>query len=145
MAGGGKDSRTGKALLEADGKPGPSSVIAYSHCIEHGYDRVRGMEQQRLAVESGIWPLYRVDPARGALGEPAMTIDMGGTPKRTVWEYTQNESRFRMVEKIDPKRFARLQVQAQNDAARRTEIYRQMAEMRVKPPAPTTTENGGEK
>ncbi|TPW17827.1 MAG: putative pyruvate-flavodoxin oxidoreductase, partial [bacterium] len=74
VAFGAKNSQTVRALREADAHPGPSLVIAYSHCIAHGYDLVRGPDQQRLAVLSGVWPLYRVDPARGALGEPAMTI-----------------------------------------------------------------------
>ncbi|MCC6408963.1 MAG: pyruvate:ferredoxin (flavodoxin) oxidoreductase [Planctomycetes bacterium] len=133
VAFGAKDAQTVKALLEAEAHPGPSIIIAYSHCIAHGYELSRGTEQQKLAVESGLWPLYRVDPARGEQGEPPLQLDMGGTPKRPVTDFTQNEARFRMVEKIDPKRFAKLAAEAQRDAVRRTEIYRQMAEMRVKP------------
>ncbi|MBI3819962.1 MAG: pyruvate:ferredoxin (flavodoxin) oxidoreductase [Planctomycetes bacterium] len=131
VAYGAKDIQTVKAFQEADAHAGPSIIIAYSHCIAHGYDLMYGTDQQRLAVECGIWPLYRVDPSRGATGEPAMQIDMGGTPKRSVKEYTMNETRFRMVEKTDPKRFENLQMEAQRDALRRTEIYRQLAELRV--------------
>jgi pyruvate-ferredoxin/flavodoxin oxidoreductase len=93
----------------------------------------RGLDQQKLAVESGIWPLFRSDPRVAATGEPGLKIDMGATPKRPIKEYTMNETRYRMVEKLDPKRFARLQEEAQRDAVRRMEIYRQMAEIRVKP------------
>ncbi len=141
VAMGAKDAQTVKALLEADAHPGPSLVIAYSHCIAHGYDMAHGLEQQRLAAECGMWPLYRVDPRRAAAGEPALEIDMGATPKRSVREYTQNETRFRMIEKLDPKRFAQLQEDAQRDAIRRMEIYRQLAELRVgrvSDPAPAT-------
>ncbi|MBK7876236.1 MAG: pyruvate:ferredoxin (flavodoxin) oxidoreductase [Planctomycetes bacterium] len=133
VAFGAKDAQTVKALAEADAHPGPSLIIAYSHCIAHGYDMVHGLDQQKLAAECGVWPLYRVDPKRAAMGEPAMELDLGGTPKRTVKEYTQNETRFRMIEKLDPLRFARLQEDAQRDAVRRTDIYRQLAELRVKP------------
>jgi pyruvate-ferredoxin/flavodoxin oxidoreductase len=135
VAFGAKDAQTVKALLEAEAHPGPSLVIAYSHCIAHGYDMARGTEQQKLAVESGLWPLYRVDPALGTRGEPPLTIDMGGTPKRSVKEFMQNEARFRMVESLDPKRFALLAQEAQRDAVRRTEIYRQLAQLRVAPKA----------
>jgi pyruvate-ferredoxin/flavodoxin oxidoreductase len=117
--------------VEADAHPGPSIIIAYSHCIAHGYDLIHGLDQQRLAVETGMWPLYRSDPARAARGEPPLVIDMTATGKHPVKDFTLNETRFRMVEKLDPKRFERLQDQAQVDALRRTEIYRQMAEIRV--------------
>jgi len=136
VAFGAKDVQTVKALLEADAHRGPSLVIAYSHCIAHGYDMALGLDQQRLAVETGMWPLYRVDPARAEQGEPALQIDMGGTPKRPIREYTQNESRFRMVEKLDPKRFALLQEESQREAARRMEVYRHLAELRIKPRDP---------
>jgi pyruvate-ferredoxin/flavodoxin oxidoreductase len=132
VAFGARDQQTVKAFAEADAHPGPSIIIAYSHCIAHGYDLVRGLDQQRLAVETGMWPLYRSDPRRAELGEPPLTIDMGGETKRPLKEYTMNETRFRMVEKLDSKRFAALQEEAQKDALRRTEIYRQMAEIRVK-------------
>ena len=133
VAFGAKDAQTVKALAEADAHPGPSLIIAYSHCIAHGYDMAHGLEQQKLAAECGVWPLYRADPKRAERGEPALELDLGGTPKRSVKEYTQNETRFRMIEKLDPKRFARLQEDAQRDAVRRTDVYRQLAELRVKP------------
>ncbi|MFC1642452.1 pyruvate:ferredoxin (flavodoxin) oxidoreductase [Myxococcota bacterium] len=131
VAFGARDQQTVRAFAEADAHPGPSMIIAYCHCIAHGYDLAHGLEQQRLAVETGIWPLYRSDPARAAKGEPSLVIDMTATGNRPVKDYTMNETRYRMVEKIDPKRFERLQNQAQLDALRRTEIYRQMAEIRV--------------
>ncbi len=145
IAFGARDAQTVRAVLEAEAHQGPSLIIAYSHCIAHGYDLSRGTEQQKLAVESGLWPLYRVDPARAALGEPPLSIDMGGEVKRSIVEYTQNEARFRMIEKLDPKRFAKLQAAAQRDALRRTEIYRQLAEMRVVKHEPAATEQGATK
>ncbi|MBN2195103.1 MAG: pyruvate:ferredoxin (flavodoxin) oxidoreductase [Polyangiaceae bacterium] len=139
VAFGARDQQTVRAFVEADLHPGPSIIIAYSHCIAHGYDLEHGLEQQRLAVESGIWPLYRCDPRVAATGEPGLKIDMGATPKVSFKEYALNETRFRMVEKLDPKRFARLQEDAQRDATRHMEVYRQMAEIRVKP------QSGGDK
>jgi pyruvate-ferredoxin/flavodoxin oxidoreductase len=130
VAFGARDNQMLKAFIEADRHPGPSLIIAYSHCIAHGYDLMHGAEQQKLAVESGIWPLYRFDPARIEQGEPPLHLD-SGPPKRRVQEYMRNEARFRMVEKLDPKRYERLQREAQAHAARRTEHYRQLAELRV--------------
>ncbi|MCC7383210.1 MAG: pyruvate:ferredoxin (flavodoxin) oxidoreductase [Deltaproteobacteria bacterium] len=133
VAFGAKDAQTVKAFQEAEAHRGPSLIIAYSHCIAHGYDLAHGPDQQRLAVEAGVWPLYRVDPSREARGEPSLHLDAGATPVRSVKDWAMNEARFRMVERIDPKRFAALQLEAQRDAVRRTEIYRQLAELRAKP------------
>ena len=77
VAFGAKMSQTVQALLEAEAFPGPSLVIAYSHCIAHGYDMANGVTQQKLAVDSGVWPLYRYDPRRTAKGEPPMRLDYG--------------------------------------------------------------------
>lgn len=138
VAFGARDAQTVKAFIEADRHPGPSLIIAYSHCIAHGYDMMHGAEQQKLAVDSGIWPLYRYDPARAALGEPPLHLD-AGPPTRAVSEYMRNEGRFRAVEAIDPKRFALLQEEARRGAARRVERYLQLAQVRIKqtPTEPT--------
>jgi pyruvate-ferredoxin/flavodoxin oxidoreductase len=130
VAFGAKDNQVVNAFLEADRHRGPSLIIAYSHCIAHGYDLMQGVEQQKLAVETGIWPLYRFDPARIARGEPPLLLD-SGAPKRPVREYTRNEARFRMVEKVDPKRFAWLEAEAQRHASRRIEHYRKLSELKV--------------
>jgi pyruvate-ferredoxin/flavodoxin oxidoreductase len=143
VAFGARDHQTVRAFVEADAHPGPSIIIAYSHCIAHGYDMVHGLDQQRLAVDAGMWPLYRSDPARAARGEPPLVIDMTASGKHAVKDFTMNETRFRMVEKLDPKRFARLQEQAQLDALRRTEIYRQMAEIRVQIGTGKTEDSSG--
>ena len=67
VAMGAKDTQTVTAFAEAAAYDGPSLIIAYSHCIEHGYDMVDGLAHQDLAVKSGFWPLYRFDPRRTAL------------------------------------------------------------------------------
>ena len=127
---GAKDNHTVQAFLEADAYPGPSLIIAYSHCIAHGYDLSFGCEQQKLAVDSGIWPLYRYDPRKLLAGEPPLSLDAkpGKTP---VADYMRNETRFRMVEKINPERFRQLAIDAQAAAARRVAIYDHMAKLCV--------------
>ena len=118
------------ALREADAFPGPSLVIAHCPCIAHGYDLRHGADQQRLAVESGAWPLYRYDPRRINRGEPPLHLDCK-PPRRPLTDYMRNEMRFRMVEKIDPERFRRLTAAAERDAAERFAIYQQLAGITV--------------
>ncbi len=130
VAFGARDVQTVRALEEADAYAGPSLVIAYSHCIAHGYNLAKGAEQQKLAVSSGIWPLYRFDPRRAASGDPPLQLD-SADPKTPATEYMRNENRFRMVEKLDPKRFEFLQREAQRVAAQRFAIYRQLAGITV--------------
>lgn len=130
IAYGAKDNHTVQAFREAERYRGPSLIIAYSHCIAHGYDLQYGIDQQKRAVDSGIWPLYRYDPRRAIAGEPPLTVDAVGG-KTSVSEYMRNETRFRMVEKIDPQRFKWLAGEAQKAAQRRVAIYQHMAELRV--------------
>jgi pyruvate-ferredoxin/flavodoxin oxidoreductase len=130
IAFGAKINQTVQALLDAEAYPGPSLVIAYSHCIAHGYDMVHGAEQQKLAVESGIWPLYRFDPRRAAEGLPPLQLD-AAPPKASAKEYMRNETRFRMVEKQDPERFRRFLDEAQRQAAQRYAVYQQLAGITV--------------
>ncbi len=130
---GAKDSQTVKVFAEAESYPGPSLIIAYSHCIAHGYAMRFGLDQQKLAVESGTWPLYRFDPRRLAAGRPAFQLD-SAAPKVPISRYLGNELRFRMIEKSDPERFKQLQAAAQADAERRWSLHEQLAG----PAAPTT-------
>jgi pyruvate-ferredoxin/flavodoxin oxidoreductase len=126
VAFGAKDAQTVQAFLEAEAHPGPSLIIAYSHCIAHGYDMAYGAEQQKLAVSSGVWPLYRFDPRRVAQGEPPLKLD-SGPPKTAVKEYMRNETRFRMVETQDPERYKSLLKAAERDAAQRFAVYQQLS------------------
>jgi len=130
IAFGAKVNQTVQALMEAEAYPGPSLVIAYSHCIAHGYDMVHGADQQRLAVECGVWPLYRFDPRRVADGEAPLHLDCG-TPKVAVRDYMKNEQRFRMVEKQDPVRFRHLLALATQVSAQRFAVYEQLAGIKV--------------
>ncbi len=88
VAFGAKDAQTVKAFLEADSYDGPSIIIAFSHCIAHGYDLEKGLDQQKLAVDSGYWPLYRFDPRRTAQGENPLQLDSPraeGRRRRASW------------------------------------------------------------
>jgi pyruvate-ferredoxin/flavodoxin oxidoreductase len=127
IAFGAKDHQTVKALLEAESYSGPSLVIAYSHCIAHGYDMAFGCEQQKLAVDSGIWPLYRFDPRRTGRGEPPLQIDAGSS-RVPVERYMQNEGRFRMLEAADPARHKLLASAAAREARRRLSLYKHFSQ-----------------
>jgi pyruvate-ferredoxin/flavodoxin oxidoreductase len=126
-----------QAFLEAESYPGPSLIIAYSPCIAHGYDLRHGVEQSQLAVKSGVWPLYRFDPRRIPQGLAPLQLD-SKAPSVSVATYQRNETRFRMVEKLDPARFKALAAQAEIEAASRHVLYQQLAGITIpsEPPAP---------
>ncbi len=130
VAFGAKMAQTAQAFLEAESYHGPSLIIAYSHCIAHGYDMANGAKQQKLAVDSGVWPLYRFDPRRLVKGEPPLHLDYG-PPKVPVAEYMRNESRFRMIERADPARYKHFLVESQAQAQRRYAVYQQLAGITV--------------
>jgi pyruvate-ferredoxin/flavodoxin oxidoreductase len=124
---GANDAQTVKAFLESDSWDGPSLVIAYSHCIAHGYDLQRGPEQQKAAVNAGVWPLYRYDPRRVAAGEAPLKLDSPANLKGSVLDYMLAETRFRTVEKMYPERFRRLAASAQQFTQQRIALYQQLA------------------
>jgi pyruvate-ferredoxin/flavodoxin oxidoreductase len=112
IAMGAGDQQTLRAFVEAESYDGPALIIAYSHCIAHGIDMSKGMTQQKLATDSGHWPLYRFDPRRAASGENPMQLD-SATPKIPLKDYIYNESRYRMLVQSDPETAARLLEAAQ--------------------------------
>ncbi|HWQ93571.1 MAG TPA: pyruvate:ferredoxin (flavodoxin) oxidoreductase, partial [Clostridia bacterium] len=132
-----KDEHTLKALLEAESYPGPSLIIAYSHCIAHGIalDAGIGAKQQKLAVESGQWLLYRFDPRRIERGENPLQLD-SGAPKAKVQDYLMSENRFKMLTKSKPEDAKKFFSQAQVDADRRLKYYQFMAARDFKTPQP---------
>jgi pyruvate-ferredoxin/flavodoxin oxidoreductase len=142
VAFGAKDSHTVQAFHEAASYDGPSLIIAYSHCIAHGYDLRFGAEQQKLAVNSGVWPLYRYDPRRTARGEPPLVIDVP-PGKASVAEYMGNETRFRMVQKIDPERFHHLAVAAREHTTQRIALYEQLSHITLPSRAEALQPSGG--
>ncbi|NPV76513.1 MAG: pyruvate:ferredoxin (flavodoxin) oxidoreductase [Anaerolineae bacterium] len=128
VAMGANDQHTLRAFLEADAYPGPSLIIAYSHCISHGIDMRKGLEQQKLAVLSGIWPLYRYNPALIAQGQNPLSLD-SKEPSIPVEDYAYNETRYRMLLQSDEIRAEQLMRAARDDVRKRWELYRQMAEI----------------
>jgi pyruvate-ferredoxin/flavodoxin oxidoreductase len=122
------DQHTLKAILEAESYDGPSIVIAYSHCINHGIDMEKGLQQQKLAVQSGLWPLYRYDPRLAAEGRNPLLIDYK-EPTIPVDQYMYNETRFRMLVQSDEARAEALLKLSKEDAKARWNFYSQMAAM----------------
>ena len=130
VAMGANDAQTVRAFVEAEAYPGPSLIIAYSHCIAHGYDLKLGPAQQKRAVDSGLWTLCRYDPRRVEAGEPPLKLD-SGPPKIPVAEYVKNEMRFRVVEKLDPQRYETLLAAAQEVTEQRYAIYAHLAGLKL--------------
>jgi pyruvate-ferredoxin/flavodoxin oxidoreductase len=130
VAFGAKMVQTAQAFVEAESYDGPSLIIAYSHCIAHGYDMANGAAQQKLAVDTGVWPLYRFDPRRLVKGEPPLRLDYG-PPKTKVADYLRNESRFRVIERADPARYKWFLKESQAAAERRYAVYQQLAGITV--------------
>jgi pyruvate-ferredoxin/flavodoxin oxidoreductase len=126
IAMGANDQQTLRAFLEADAYDGPSLIIAYSHCIAHGIDMQKGMEQQKLAVNSGVWPLYRYNPALAEQGKNPLLID-SKDPTVSVQDYAYNETRYRMLVQADEARAELLMTQARDDVKKRWDLYRNMA------------------
>ncbi|MCU0304736.1 MAG: pyruvate:ferredoxin (flavodoxin) oxidoreductase [Thermoanaerobaculales bacterium] len=126
VAFGAKDSQTVSAFLEAESYPGASIIIAYSHCIAHGYNLANGLDQQKAAVDSGFWPLYRFDPRRAAMGENPLKLD-SKAPKASFEQFANAETRFRMLQKIDPERAKKLMGDAQRAVTARFNVYQQLA------------------
>jgi pyruvate-ferredoxin/flavodoxin oxidoreductase len=130
VAMGAKDEHTLKAFLEAEAYDGPSLIIAYSHCIAHGIDMTRAMSNQKAAVDSGQWLLYRFNPERTAQGENPLTLD-SRTPAKRVQEFLSMETRFKMLTKSKPEDATRLWAQAQHDARTRYELYEYLAQRKT--------------
>ena len=132
VAMGARDEHTIRVFLEAESYPGPSLIIAYSHCIAHGIDMAQGMAHQKLAVDSGRWLLYRYDPRRAERGEIPLQLD-SPAPKRSLKEAMEQENRFRMLRYSQPERAQALVRQAQRELECRWATYRALAQPAPKP------------
>jgi pyruvate-ferredoxin/flavodoxin oxidoreductase len=130
VAFGAKDQQTVKAFLEAESYPGTSLIISYAHCIAHGYDLAYGGKQQKLAVDSGYWPLYRFDPRRTGQGLNPLQLD-SDPPKVPLSDYIYNETRYRMLQKIDPERAKVLLGKANEWVRRQFALYEQLSHLKT--------------
>ncbi len=128
IAMGANDQQTLRAVLEAESYDGPSLIIAYAHCIAHGVDMAKGLEQQKLAVQSGHWPMYRYDPRLVEQGQNPLIIE-SKEPSIPISQYAYNETRYKMLAQIDEARAEELMKEAQRDAKSRWTLYQQMAAM----------------
>lgn len=144
VAFGAKDLQTVKAFTEAESFPGTSIIIAYSHCIAHGYGMHLGLEQQKLAVDSGHWPLFRYDPRRAGTGEPELKLD-STPPKVPLKAYIENEIRYRMIEKLAPEHAREMQATAQQVVNQRYEFYQHLAKLHSAPAAVSKPDGEGNK
>lgn len=127
-----RSQQTVEVLLEAERHPGPSLVIAHSPCIAHGYDLIKSPQQQKRAVDSGMWPLYHYDPLRVDRGESPLVLD-SPEPRLDVARYMENEARFRMVELRSSERYAMLLDAARDGIKQRRALYEQMAKIHLPP------------
>ncbi len=132
IAMGANDQHTLKAILEAEAYDGPSLIIAYSHCINHGIDMRKGLDQQKAAVNSGFWPLYRYNPDLAEAGKNPLTVD-SKDPSIPLSDYVYNETRYRMLVQVDEQRAEMLLKNAQEDVRKKMDLIRQMAAIQYKP------------
>ncbi len=126
VAFGAKDSQTVAAFREAESYKGPALIIAYSHCIAHGFPLHLGLDQQKLAVDSGYWPLFRYDPRLAARGEVALRLD-SGPPKVDLAKFMANETRFGILKNIAPDRASELGAEAQAQVRLHYALYQHLA------------------
>jgi len=136
IAMGANDSHTVKAFQEAEAWPGPAIIIAYSHCIAHGYDLSQGLDHQKAAVNSGYWPLMRYNPAVREEGKNPFFLD-SRAPSIPLKDYIYNESRYTMLLRAHPDTAAELLKEATDDVERTWRVYSGRAAM----PGRETTPN----
>ncbi len=128
VAMGANDTHTIRAFIEAEQYDGPSLIIAYSHCIAHGINMTKGLEQQRLAVETGYWPLFRFNPALLKDGQNPFSLD-SRPPKEPLQNYIYNEARYKMLTKMDPIKARELLKAAQSHVLAQYEFYQKLKQL----------------
>jgi pyruvate-ferredoxin/flavodoxin oxidoreductase len=130
IAMGANDTQTIKAFLEAEAYNGPSLIIAYSHCIAHGINMTAGMQNQKSAVESGYWPLYRYNPDLVKEGKNPLILD-SKEPSIPFKDYAYMEARYKILQKTNPDLAKQFVEQAQNDVKRKWNFYKQLSSFSV--------------
>jgi pyruvate-ferredoxin/flavodoxin oxidoreductase len=128
VAFGANDMQTVKAFLEAEAYNGPSLLICYSHCIAHGYDLIHGLEQQKAAVQTGYWPLYRYNPDLAKQGKNPLQLD-SKAPSLPLEKYIYNETRYTMLVRSNPEVAKHLLASAEADLAKRWKLHAYLASM----------------
>ena len=124
---GAKDMHTLQAMNEAESFNGPSLIIAYSHCISHGYDiGKQGLEHQKMAVDTGLWPLFRFDPRRKEQGLNPFQLD--SKPTKPVADFMANETRFKFVRQQNPEHYEQLVQRAQKQIDERFKLYEKLVQ-----------------
>ncbi len=128
VAMGASDTQTLRAFLEAERYDGPSIIVAYSHCIAHGFNLKYGADQQKLAVETGNWPLFRYNPELIKEGKSPLILD-SKAPSRKIEEFMNNETRFKMVQKMDPDRARKFIREAQEVVNKHWKFYEHLSKL----------------
>jgi pyruvate-ferredoxin/flavodoxin oxidoreductase len=144
VAMGSSDMQTVKAFLEAEAYNGPSLIIAYSHCIAHGYDLVFGLDQQKAAVQSGYWPLFRYNPDLAGQGKNPFQLE-SKAPSIPLDRYIYNETRYTMLKHSNPEAAAVLLKEAQEDVLKRWKVYEHWATLPGGPSPEAISGNGSAK
>ena len=126
IAMGANDTHTLRAILEAEAYNGPSIIIAYSQCIAHGINMAYGMRQQKAAVDSGYWPLYRYNPEWSKEGKNPLKLDSKGI-KIPLTDFAYAETRYKMLTKTHPELAKKLIKEAQNDVNQTWKEYERLA------------------
>ena len=130
VSAGANDMQLIKAMNEAEAFDGPSLIIAYCHCIAQGFNLNDGLDHQKAAVESGSWPLYRYNPDNIAAGKAPLMLD-SKAPSKPLSEYMANETRFQIVNKMNPERYETLLNKAQENVKEKRELLEHMSEFKV--------------
>lgn len=138
---GANDVHTLRAMLEAEHYNGPSIIVAYCPCIAHGYNLKHSLNQSKLAVDSGYWPLYRFNPTLAAAGENPFKLDSKG-PKVPLKDYVYNETRYKMLTKMDAGRAERLLTLGQQEVFRMWANYKGLAEIKPVDPGDFQLQGG---
>lgn len=126
VAMGASDIQTVRAFIEAEAYNGPSLIIAYSHCIAHGIDMALGMQNQKAAVDSGYWQLYRYNPELANEGKNPFKLESKGM-KIPLKDYAYRETRYKMLTKSHPEEAAKLMEEAQKDVVEKWKVYERLA------------------
>jgi pyruvate-ferredoxin/flavodoxin oxidoreductase len=129
---GANDGQTVRAFLEAEAYDGPSIIVAYSPCINQGIDLIHSLDQQKLAVESGYWPLYRYNPMLEIQGKNPFQLD-SKAPKVALRDYVYNETRYRMLEQSNPESAAHFLEMAQKHVHEEWGKLERMAKAEAQP------------